>query len=144
MDASDYNDGLRGGRVRVRARIEIEKTKLLRITEVPFGVTTSSLMDSVVAANEKGKIKIARIEDNTAESAAILVHLPAGADPETMRNALYAFTDCEVSLSPNACVVADGRPQFLGVSEILKRSALQTKGLLKIELEIRLRELEEK
>ncbi|NNM28476.1 MAG: DNA gyrase/topoisomerase IV subunit A [Akkermansiaceae bacterium] len=144
MDASEYNDGLRGGRLRVRAKVEIEKKKLLRIVEVPYGVTTTSLMDSVVSANEKGKIKIAKIEDNTAGEADILVHLPAGTDPETARDALYAFTDCEVSISPNACVIADGKPQFLGVSEILKRCALQTKDLLKLELEIRLGELQEK
>lgn len=144
MDASDYRDGLRGGKVRVRARIEVESKKLLRITEVPFGVTTGSLMDSVVAANEKGKIKIAKIEDNTAEFVEILVHLPAGFDPENTRDALYAFTDCEISLSPNSCVIADGKPQFLGVAELLKRCALQTRELLKLELEIRLGELQEK
>ena len=144
MDASDYRDGLRGGRVRVRARIENEKGKLLRITEVPFGTTTSALMDSIVAAQDKGKIKIARIEDNTAAQAEILVHLPAGADADTIREALYAFTDCELSISPNACVIADGRPQFLGVSDILRRNAEQTRELLRRELEIRLDELNEK
>ncbi|MFM1559654.1 MAG: DNA gyrase/topoisomerase IV subunit A [Roseibacillus sp.] len=144
MDASEYNDGLRGGRIRVRARIEVEKRNLLRVTEIPFGTTTTSLKDSVVAAQEKGKIKISKIEDNTAEEADVLIHLPSGANPQTARDALYAFTDCEVSISPNSCVIADGKPQFLGISEILKRSALQTKELLKMELEIRLRELEEK
>jgi len=144
MDASDYRDGLRGGKIRVRARVEVEHRKLLRITEVPFGVTTGSLMDSIVAANEKGKIKIAKIEDNTAEFVEILVHLPAGVDPQTTRDALYAFTDCEIGISPNSCVIADGKPQFLGVTEILKRSALQTKDLLQLELEIRLQELGEK
>jgi topoisomerase-4 subunit A len=144
MDASEYNDGLRGGKIRVRARIVIEKRNLLRVTEIPFGTTTTSLKDSVVAAQEKGKIKISKIEDNTAERADVLVYLPAGTDPENARDALFAFTDCEVSISPNSCVIADGKPQFLGVSEILKRSALQTKDLLKLELEIRLQELEEK
>lgn len=144
MDASEYNDGLRGGRVRVRAKIEVEKRNLLRIIEIPFGTTTTSLKDSIVGAQEKGKIKISKIEDNTSDKADILVHLPAGTDPENARDALYAFTDCEVSISPNSCVIADGKPQFLGVSEILKRSALQTKELLKRELEIRLAELEEK
>ncbi|MDA1007138.1 MAG: DNA gyrase/topoisomerase IV subunit A [Verrucomicrobia bacterium] len=144
MDASDYRDGLRGGKIRVRARVEVDHRKLLRITEVPFGVTTGSLMDSIVAANEKGKIKIAKIEDNTAEFVEILVHLPAGVDPQTTRDALYAFTDCEISISPNSCVIAEGKPQFLGVTEILKRSALQTKDLLQLELEIRLQELGEK
>jgi len=144
LDASDYRDGLRGGKLRVRARIEVEKKNLLRIVEIPFGTTTGALMDSIVAAGEKGKIKVARIEDNTAERADILVHLPAGTDAETSRDALYAFTDCELSISPNACVIAEGKPQFLGVREILKRSALRTRELLGIELEIKLGELREK
>ena len=144
MDATDYRDGLRGGRVRVRARISSEKKGLLRITEIPFGTTTGALMDSIVAAADKGKIKIAKIEDNTAAHADILVHLPAGVDPDNMRDALYAFTDCELSLSPNACVIADDKPQFLGVTEILKRNAENTKELLRMELEIRLGELQEK
>lgn len=144
MDASEYNDGLRGGRVRVRAKIEVVKKSLLRIVEIPWGTTTTSLQASIVAAQEKGKIKISRIEDNTAEEADILIHLSSGSDPESVRDALFAFTDCEISISPNSCVIADGKPQFLGVSEILKRSALQTKELLKRELEIRLGELEEK
>lgn len=144
IDVGDYRDGLRGGKVRVRAKVEIEKKKVLRITSVPFGVTTSTLMDSIVSANDKGKIKISRIEDNVAETVDILVHLPAGADPETTRDALYAFTDCEVSISPNSGVIHDGRPQFLGVTEILKASAFQTKELLLLELEILLGELQEK
>jgi len=144
MDASDYRDGLRGGKVRVRARIATDKKGLLRITEIPFGTTTGALMESVVAAADKGKIKIAKIEDNTAAHADILIHLPPGADAETSRDALYAFTDCEQSLSPNACVIAEGKPQFLGVSEILRRSAYQTRELLKLELEIKLGELAEK
>jgi len=143
MDASDYRDGLRGGKIRVRAKISIEK-KLLRITEIPFGTTTSGLMDSVVAAAEKGKIKIAKIEDNTAANADILVHLSAGADPETTRDALFAFTDCELSISPNSCVITEGKPQFMAVSEILKRTAEQTRDLLGRELEILLAELAEK
>ncbi|MDA7518489.1 DNA gyrase/topoisomerase IV subunit A [bacterium] len=144
IDVSDYRDGLRGGKVRVRARVEIEKAKLLRISSVPYGTNTGSLMDSIVSANEKGKIKISKIEDNVAETVDILVHLPAGADAETTREALYAFTDCELSISPNSCVISDGRPQFLGVSEILKASAFQTKELLLLELEILLGELQEK
>ena len=144
MDASDYRDGLRGGKVRVRARISTEKKGLLRITEIPFGTTTGALMDSIVAAGEKGKIKIQKIEDNTAASADILVHLPAGADPETTRDALFAFSDCELTISPNACVIVDGKPQFLGVSDILKRCVEQTRELLKLELEIKLAELAEK
>lgn len=144
MDASDYRDGLRGGRVRVRARMHVEKKNLLRITEIPFGTTTGNLMDSIVTAGDKGKIKISRIEDNTADKADILVHLPSGVDAETSRNALFAFTDCELSISPNGCVIADGKPQFMGVSEILKRSADQTRELLGKELEIKLGELNEK
>ncbi len=144
MDASEYNDGLRGGRVRVRAKIEVIKRNLLKIVEIPWGTTTTSLQASIVAAQEKGKIKISRIEDNTADQADILIHLPSGSDPKSVRDGLFAFTDCETSISPNSCVIADGKPQFLGVSEILKRSALQTKDLLQQELQIKLRELEEK
>ncbi len=144
MDASEYRDGLRGGKIRVRARISTDKKGLLRITEIPFGTTTGALMESIVAAADKGKIKIAKIEDNTAAHADILVHLPPGADPDTSRDALYAFTDCELSISPNACVIAEGKPQFLGVSEILRRSTHQTRDLLKRELEIKLGELDEK
>jgi len=144
IDVSDYRDGLRGGKVRVRARLEIESKKLIRINEIPFGTTTGNLMDSIVSANEKSKIKIAKIEDNTAENVDILVHLPAGADPETTRDALFAFTDCEMSISPNSCVIHDGKPQFLGATEILKACAFSTKELLKLELEIRLGELNDK
>lgn len=144
MDASEYRDGLRGGRVRVRARISTEKKGILRITEIPFGTTTGALMDSIVAAADKGKIKIAKIEDNTAAHVDILVHLPAGVDAENLRSALYAFTDCELSISSNACVIADDKPQFLGVSEILRRNTEQTRDLLRQELEIRLAELAEK
>ena len=144
MDASNYNDGVRGGKVRVRAKIEVESKKLLRITEVPFGVTTGSLMDNIVNANEKGKIKISRIEDNTAAVTDILVHLPAGSDPEVSRDALYGFTDCEVSLSPNSCVIIEGKPSFMGVSEILKHNTMFTKDLIQMELEIKLGELRDK
>jgi len=144
MDASDYRDGLRGGKVRVRAQISVEKRNLLRITEIPFGTTTGGLMDNIVAAADKGKIKIQKIEDNTAAHADILVHLPAGVDAENTRDALFAFTDCEMTISPNACVITEGKPAFLGVSEILRRSANRTRELLKTELEIRLSELAEK
>lgn len=144
MDASDYKDGLRGGKVRVRAKIEVEKKNLLRITEIPFGTTTTGLMDSIVAAADKGKIKIARIEDNTAANADILVHLPAGGDAKTLRDALFAFTDCELSISPNACVITEGKPKFIGVTDILKETADQTRELLGKELEILLSELAEK
>ena len=144
MDASDYRDGLRGGKIRVRARIDTSKKGVLRITEIPFGTTTGGLMDSIVAAGEKGKIKIQKIEDNTAAHADILVHLPAGADPDQTRDALYAFSDCELTISPNACVIADGKPQFLGVSDILRRTTHLTRDLLKQELEIKLGELADK
>ena len=144
MDASEYRDGLRGGKVRVRARISLEKKGMLRITEIPFGTTTGALMESIVAAADKGKIKIAKIEDNTAANADILVHLPPGADPEQTRDALFAFSDCELPISPNGCVIVDGKPQFLGVSDILRRTAQRTKELLGTELEIKLGELAEK
>ncbi|MFT3990346.1 MAG: DNA gyrase/topoisomerase IV subunit A [Luteolibacter sp.] len=144
MDATDYRDGLRGGKIRVRARIATDKKGVLRITEIPFGTTTGNLMDSIVTAADKGKIKIAKIEDNTAAHADILVYLPAGADAEQTRDALYAFTDCELSISPNACVITDGKPQFMGVSDILRSTTLRTKELLKRELEIKLSELGEK
>ncbi|MFK7849724.1 MAG: DNA gyrase/topoisomerase IV subunit A [Akkermansiaceae bacterium] len=144
MDASDYKDGLRGGKIRVRARIKIEKKNLLRITEIPFGTTTGGLMDNIVSAADKSKIKIQKIEDNTAEHADILVYLPSGSDAENSRDALFAFTDCETSISPNAGVIVDGKPSFLGVCDILRRSTDLTKALLKLELEIRLAELGEK
>ncbi len=144
IDVSDYRDGLRGGKVRVRANLEVVKSKLIRISSVPYGVTTGGLMDSIVSANDKGKIKISKIEDNTAEEVEILVHLPAGADVETTKEALYAFTDCEVSLSPNSCVIHEGKPHFMPVTEILKNCAFQTKDLLLKELEILLGELNDK
>jgi topoisomerase-4 subunit A len=145
MDASDYNSGLRGGKVRVRARIErTSNKKILRIIEIPFGTTTGALMDNIVATNEKGKIKIAKIEDITAAEVEILIHLPAGADPDLTIESLYAFTDCEVSISPNSCIIQDNKPKFLPVDEILKHSAFHTKDLLEWELKIRLGELEDK
>ncbi|MEP2774829.1 MAG: DNA gyrase/topoisomerase IV subunit A [Luteolibacter sp.] len=144
MDASEYRDGLRGGKIRVRAKIGIEKKGILRITEIPFGTTTGGLMDSIVAAADKNKIKIQKIEDNTAASADILVYLPSGADAENTRDALYAFTDCELSISPNSAVIVDGKPAFLGVTEILRRTTDLTKDLLRQELEIRLGELGDK
>ena len=144
MDATEYRDGLRGGKVRVRARIATDKKGILRITEIPFGTTTGNVMDSIVAAADKGKIKIAKIEDNTAAHADILVYLPAGADPDQTRDALYAFTDCEMSISPNACVITNGKPQFMGVSDILRHTTHRTKELLRMELEIKLGELGDK
>lgn len=142
-DFSKYNDGLQGGKVRVRARIEKIDTKTLVIKEIPFGKTTTSLIESILNANDKGKIKIKRIDDNTAENVEILVHLAPGTSPDKMIDALYAFSDCEVSISPNSCVIVDNKPVFMGVRDILKYSAEYTRDLLKLELEIRLSELEE-
>ena len=145
MDASEYNGGLRGGKVRVRARIEKTKNKrLLKITEIPFGTTAGGLMDNIVSANEKGKIKISKIEDITAEKVEINVHLPLGLDPDTAIEALFAFTDCEVSISPNSCVIENDKPQFLTVDDLLKKSSIRTRDLLKWELEIKLGELQDK
>ncbi|MCZ6672495.1 MAG: DNA gyrase/topoisomerase IV subunit A [Verrucomicrobia bacterium] len=143
-DISEYNDGLRGGRVKVRAKFETLKKRQLAIREIPFGTTTSSLIDSIVNARDKGKIKFDRIEDHTAENVEILIQLAAGIAPDTMINALYAFTDCETSLAPNSSIIENNRPEFLPVSELLRRSAKHTRALLKLELEIELRELEEK
>ncbi len=142
-DFTNYNDGLRGGKVRVRARIKQVDKKTLMIYEIPHGTTTSSLIESVLKANDKGKIKIRKIEDNTAEFAEIMVHLPTGVSPEKMLDALYAFTDCEISISPNACVIEDDKPRFVGVNEMLKISTNRTVDLLKMELDIRLAELNE-
>ena len=141
-DFSRYNEGLRGGAVKVRARIEKLDKKQLVITEIPFGKTTVSLIDSIVKANEKGKIKIKRIDDNTAEHVEIMIELASGVSSDKTLDALYAFTDCEMSISPNSCVIEDERPVFLGVSEMLKHSADNTVALLKLELEIRMNELE--
>jgi len=143
-DVSNYNEGRRGGKIRVRAKIEERDRKTLAITEIPYGTTTGSLIDSVVAANEKGKIKIKKIEDNTAEHVEIIVHLAAGISPDMTIDALYAFTACETSISPNTCVIIDNRPHFLSVNDILVTNTEQTKELLKRELEIRLHELREK
>lgn len=142
-DFSKYNDGIRGGSVKVRAKIEKEDKKTLKITELPFGKTTQSLIDSILKANDKGKIKIRKIDDNTAEHVEILIHLPSATSPDQTIDALYAFTDCEVSISPNSCVIEDSKPAFLGVSEMLKYSADNTVELLKKELEIKKRELQE-
>jgi len=141
-DFSNYNDGLRGGKVRVRAKIKIVDTKTLIIHEIPFGTTTGSLIESIIKANEKGKIKVKKIEDNTAAHAEIIIHLTPGVSPDKTLDALYAFTDCEVSISPNSSIIDKDTPRFLGVSEILKFSTNNTVNLLKLELEIRLDELE--
>ena len=141
-DFTGYNDGLRGGRVRVRAKIKKVDNKTLIIHEIPFGTTTSSLIESVIKANDKGKIKIKKIEDNTSMEAEIIVHLFPGVSPDKTIDALYAFTDCEVSISPNSSIIDGEKPRFLGVSEILKINTDNTVRLLKLELEIRLDELE--
>ena len=142
-DFTNYNDGKRGGKVRVRAKISQLDKKTLVINEIPYGTTTSSLIDSILKANDKGKIKIKRIEDNTAAEVEILVHLPNGVSPDKTIDALYAFTNCEQSISPLCCVIEDNKPIFIGVSEVLKRSTDHTVDLLKKELEIQLGELEE-
>lgn len=143
-DFSDYKDGLRGGKIKVRARIKELNSKTLVITEIPFGTTTGTLIDSILAANDKGKIKIKKVEDNTAENVEILIHLQPGISPDKTIDALFAFTNCEVSISPNACIIDDDKPRFIGVSEILKLSTQDTLSLLKKELEIEQKELEEK
>ncbi len=143
-DASAYNDGQRGGRVRVRARIVERDKKTLAITEIPFSTTTGSLIDSVIAANDKGKIRIKKIEDNTAKDVEIMIHLAPGISPDVTIDALYAFTDCEVSISPNTCVIQADKPRFVGVNDLLTESTHHTRNLLKMELEIRLKELMEK
>jgi topoisomerase-4 subunit A len=148
-DFSAYNDGERGGKVKVRATIELHSKTLLAVTELPFGVTTTSLIESVLAANAKGKIKIKHVDDNTAEKVEILIHLPTGAEPKKVIQQLYAFTSCQVQLNPAACVIVrdpetgEDKPHFLGVRDILKASVDATKELLKRELEIRLGELEQ-
>lgn len=143
-DASNYNEGQRGGKVRVRARILEKDKKTLTITEVPFTTTTGSLIDSVISANDKGKIKIKKIEDNTARDVEIVIHLAPGISPDVTIDALYAFTDCEVSISPNTCVIHDDKPRFMSVNDMLTESTHHTKALLKQELQIRLNELREK
>jgi topoisomerase-4 subunit A len=142
-DVSRYNDGLRGGSVRVRARINKSDKKALVITEIPFGCTTTSLIESILKANEKGKIKIRKVDDNTAENVEIVVYLAPGVEPDKTIDALYAFTDCESPISPNSCVIEDNKPRFIGVTEMLKISTDNTLRLLKLELQIRLGELEE-
>ncbi|WP_448700457.1 DNA gyrase/topoisomerase IV subunit A [Mucilaginibacter sp. AW1-3] len=143
-DASNYNDGQRGGKIRVRARIIERDKKTLAITEIPFSTTTGSLIDSVIAANDKGKIKIKKIEDNTAKDVEIVIHLAPGISPDVTIDALYAFTDCEVSISPNTCVIHDDKPRFMSVNDMLTESTHHTKELLKQELLIRLNDLKEK
>lgn len=143
VDVSRYNDGMRGGNVKVRAKIEKLDNKTLVITEIPFGKNTQTLIDSILKANDKGKIKIRKVEDVTAANAEIHIHLAPGTSGDKTIDALYAFTDCEVSISPNCCVVENNKPHFLTVSDVLKRSVERTKLLLKMELEIRRAELQE-
>ena len=142
-DFTNYNDGKRGGKVRVRAKINIVDKSTLLISELPYTTTTSSLIDSIIKANDKGKIKIKKIDDNTSSKVEILIYLPSGISPDKTIDALYAFTNCEVSISPLSCVIEDNKPCFTGVSEILTKSTDNTVKLLKNELEIRLRELED-
>ncbi len=141
-DFTQYNDGLKGGKVRVRASIKKVNNKTLMIDQIPYGTTTDQLIESIVKATEKNKIKVKKIEDNTAAVAEILIHLPSGVSPDKMIDALFAFTNCEMSISPNSCLIEDNKPVFLGVTEILKRSTDRTVELLKQELEIKLNELE--
>lgn len=144
VDVSDYQGGKRGGRIKVRAKIETVDKNNLSIKDLPYGVTTTQLIDSIIKANEKGKIKIKNIVDNTAEHVEIIVALASGVSPEVTMDALYAFTNCEVSISPNACVIIDNKPHFLTVEDILRISTENTRELLKQELEIKLGELREK
>ena len=142
-DFTNYNDGKRGGKVRVRAKINIVDKSTLLISELPYSTTTTSLIDSIIKANDKGKIKIKKIDDNTSSKVEILIHLPSGISPDKTIDALYAFTNCEVSISPLSCIIENNKPCFLGVSEILIKSTDNTVNILKKELEIRLLELED-
>jgi topoisomerase-4 subunit A len=144
IDTTNYNEGKRGGRIRVRAHIEELDKKTIAIRDVPYGITTAQLMDSIVRANDQGKIKIRKVTDNTAASVEIQIDLAPGISPDITIDALYAFTDCEISISPNTCVIVEQKPQFLGVHELLRISVDNTKELLKRELEIKLAELQEK
>ena len=143
IDVSKYNDGERGGVVKVRAKITKLDNKTLAITEIPYGKTTSTLIDSILKAVEKGKIKVRKVDDNTSAQVEILVHLAPGVSSDKTLDALYAFTDCEISISPNCCVIDDQKPHFLTVSDVLKKSVSNTMNLLRMELEIRKRELQE-
>jgi topoisomerase-4 subunit A len=143
IDVSRYNDGERGGVVRVRSKIEKIDNKTLAITEIPYGKTTGTLIDSILKAYEKGKIKIRKVDDNTAETALILVHLQPGTSSDKTIDALYAFTDCEVNISPNCCVISEDKPHFVGVSDVLRHSVDTTKNILRKELQIQLGETQE-
>lgn len=143
IDVTSYNDGMRGGKIRVRAKISQLDKNTLVINEIPYGTNTSTLIDSILKANEKGKIKVKKIEDNTAAEVEILIHLPSGLSPDKTIDALYAFTACESSISPLGCIIEDNKPLFIGVTEMLRRSTDATVDLLRQELEIQLGELEE-
>jgi topoisomerase-4 subunit A len=143
IDAANYNDGKRGGKVKIRAHIEIKDKKTLLVKDVPYGITTVQLMESIVKANDSGKIKVKKVVDNTAKEVEIEIQLPAGVSPDVTLDALYAFTDCEISVSPNACVIIEDKPHFVSAQELLKLSAENTKDLLKKELEIKFHELQE-
>ena len=142
MDVQNYNDGERGGKIKVRARISLKDKNTLVISEIPFGTTTTSLIESILKANDKGKIKIKKIEDNTSSEVEILIHLPTGISPDKTIDALYAFTSCETSVSPQGCVIINNKPSFMGISDILKISTDNTVELLKKELKIKLKDLE--
>ena len=142
IDIKNYNDGNRGGRVKVRAKVEKYEKNVIIIKEIPYGTTTASLIESIIKASEKGKLKIKKIEDNTSSEVEVLVYLPSGSSIQKSMDSLYAFTQCEVSISPLCCIISQNKPQFLGVREILKISADNTKDLLKKELDIQLTELE--
>lgn len=143
IDVSRYNDGARGGKVRVRAKIDKIDNRTLAITEIPYGLTTGTLIDSILKAFEKGKIKIRKVDDNTAETANIIVYLQPGTSSDKTIDALYAFTDCEVSISPNCCVIYNNKPHFLGVSDVLRRSVKRTLEILHAELSYQLGEVSE-
>lgn len=143
IEVSNYKEGLRGGNIKIRAKITKEDNKTLKITEIPFVCTSCSIIESIIKANDKGKIKIKKVDDNTADKVEIMVQLAPGVSPDQAIDALYAFTDCETSISPNSCVIFDDKPQFMSVNDMLKYSAEQTKHLLQTELQIRLNELEE-
>ena len=142
IDIKNYNDGNRGGRIKVRAKVEKYEKNIIIIKEIPYGTTTASLIESIIKASEKGKLKIKKIEDNTSSEVEVLVYLPSGSSIQKSIDSLYAFTQCEVSISPLCCIISDNKPHFLGVREILKISTDNTKDLLKRELEIQLTELE--
>ncbi|MDP8219232.1 MAG: DNA gyrase subunit A [Candidatus Theseobacter exili] len=143
-DISEYNEGRKGGKVRVRARIEIADRRHLVIRDIPYGITTTRLIDSIIKANDTGKIKINKVVDNTARDVEVLIELPSGVSPEVTVDALYAFTDCEILISPNCCVIVEERPCFLSVYEMLKKSTSHTLILLRRELEVKKKELDDK